>query len=42
MENTQPASLIEIFGAIGFGILIGWYVYYINRNRKSDIQLGIW
>jgi hypothetical protein len=27
-------------GAIGFGALIGWFVYYINRYRKSDVQLS--
>lgn len=27
-------------GALGFGLIIGWYVYYINRYRKGDVQLG--
>jgi hypothetical protein len=27
-------------GAIGFGALIGWFVYYINRYRKSEVQLS--
>ena len=27
-------------GAMGFGILIGWYVYYINRHRKAEVQLS--
>jgi hypothetical protein len=26
-------------GALAFGLLIGWYVYYINRYRKGDVQL---
>lgn len=28
------------FGALAFGLLIGWYVYYINRYRKADVQLS--
>jgi hypothetical protein len=31
---------VQLFGAGCFGAIIGWYVYYINRYRKSDIQLG--
>jgi len=31
---------LQLFGAAAFGVLIGWYVYYINRYRKSDVQLG--
>jgi len=33
-------SIITVIGAGAFGTLIGWYVYYINRYRKSDVQLG--
>lgn len=31
---------LQIIGAMGFGILIGWYVYYINRYRPGDVQLS--
>ena len=31
--------LIQLVGALLFGALIGWYVYYINRYRKDDVQL---
>jgi hypothetical protein len=31
---------IQLLGAGAFGILIGWYVYYINRYRKGDIQFS--
>src|SRR5829696_1948002 len=31
---------IGLVGAAGFGALIGWYVYYINRYRKSDVQFS--
>ncbi|WP_210207000.1 hypothetical protein [Methylobacterium currus] len=32
--------MIAYFGATCFGALVGWYVYYINRYRRSDVQLG--
>jgi|WetSurMetagenome_2_1015567.scaffolds.fasta_scaffold246099_1 hypothetical protein len=31
-------SLIQLVGAACFGAIIGWYVYFINRYRKADIQ----
>ena len=40
MESVQATSGIQILGGMGFGILIGWYVYYINRHRKAEIQLS--
>jgi hypothetical protein len=30
---------VLLWGAGAFGFLIGWYVYYINRYRKADVQL---
>lgn len=33
------ASELQKIGAGSFGALIGWYVYYINRHRKADVQL---
>lgn len=38
--NTEQLSTIQLLGAGGFGAIIGWYVYYINRYRKGDVQLG--
>jgi hypothetical protein len=40
MNVNQVASTIQILGAMGFGALLGWYVYYINRYRKADVQLS--
>jgi hypothetical protein len=38
---TESAKeMITIIGAGTFGALIGWYLYYVNRQRKSDVQLG--
>jgi uncharacterized membrane protein YeaQ/YmgE (transglycosylase-associated protein family) len=36
----ESASTLQICGAIGFGALIGWYVYYINRNRTDKVQMN--
>jgi hypothetical protein len=36
----EKASTLQLLGAGGFGALIGWYVYYINRYRKADVQFS--
>jgi hypothetical protein len=36
----QSASTIQLLGAGGLGFVIGWYVYYINRYRRSDVQVS--
>jgi hypothetical protein len=40
MDATQGASPIQLLGAGGLGTIIGWYVYYINRYRKGDVQFS--
>ena len=40
MDASAPATTIQLLGAGGFGVLLGWYVYYINRYRKADVQVG--
>jgi hypothetical protein len=37
---NQAASTLQLWGAGVFGALIGWFVYYINRYRKGDVQLS--
>lgn len=39
MNESDSAGLLQLLGAGGFGAVIGWYVYYINRYRKGDVQL---
>src|SRR4051812_45050439 len=39
-DNPTTASTIQLLGAGGFGLLLGWYVYMINRYRKTDVQLS--
>ena len=36
----ETVSTVQLLGAGGFGALIGWYVYYINRYRKGDVQIS--
>jgi hypothetical protein len=31
---------LALVGAVAFGALIGWYVYFINRYRKGDVQFS--
>lgn len=31
---------LQTIGALAFGLLIGWYVYHINRYRPGDVQLS--
>lgn len=40
MENEVAATTIQLIGAGCFGAIIGWYVYYINRYRKEDVQFS--
>ncbi len=38
---TEPtASTLQLLGAGGFGVIIGWYLYYINRYRRAEVQLS--
>ncbi|MEW8072771.1 MAG: hypothetical protein AB2758_17720 [Candidatus Thiodiazotropha endolucinida] len=32
--------MIQLIGAGCFGAIIGWFVYYINRYRKGDVQFS--
>jgi hypothetical protein len=36
----DEATTIQLLGAGGFGAMIGWYVYYVNRYRTGDVQLS--
>ncbi|MBK8903151.1 MAG: hypothetical protein IPM53_18335 [Anaerolineaceae bacterium] len=39
-ETVVQATPLQIWGAIGFGAIIGWLVYYINRYRTGDVQFS--
>lgn len=36
----KDASLLQLLGAGGFGALVGWYIYYVNRYRTDTVQLS--
>ena len=44
MDSTavvvEHATPIQFAGAFCFGLLIGWFVYYVNRWRKADVGFG--
>lgn len=39
MSDGHAASTIQLLGAGGFGALVGWHVYFINRYRKAEVQI---
>lgn len=40
LPAAESATALQLWGAAGFGALVGWYVYYINRYRKGDVQFS--
>ena len=34
------ARPVMLLGAGAFGLVIGWYVHYVNRYRKEDVRLS--
>jgi len=39
MSVNETTSIIQLVGAAGFGTLIGWYVYYVNRHRTEGVKM---
>ncbi|MDT8305505.1 MAG: hypothetical protein RRC07_06175 [Anaerolineae bacterium] len=39
-ETAEATPTIQLAGALAFGMIIGWYVYYINRYREGDVQFS--
>ena len=37
---TPVTSSLQLWGAGGFGALIGWYLYYINRRRADRVRIA--
>lgn len=38
-ELARAASTLQLLGAFGFGLVLGWFLYYLNRYRQ-DVTLG--
>jgi hypothetical protein len=36
----MEAPVLLLIGAAGFGAVIGWYVYFVNRYRVGEVGLG--
>jgi hypothetical protein len=36
----QSASTIQALGAFLFGMVLGWFAYYVNRYRTDKVQLS--
>lgn len=39
-EAANATPWLQILGAVCFGIIVGWYVYYINRYRQGGVQFS--
>ena len=40
MIDEPQASALQLLGAGGFGAILGWYLYFINRYRSADVRMG--
>lgn len=40
MSGRESASTIQLVGAGGFGAILGWFLYYVNRYRQGNVQLA--
>ncbi|TCO56043.1 hypothetical protein [Actinocrispum wychmicini] len=38
--SVQEASSLQLWGAGGFGSLVGWYLYHVNRHRVSSVRIA--
>lgn len=34
------ASTLQVIGAGGFGVFMGWQAYFVNRYRSGDVRLA--
>ena len=39
LAATERATDLQKQGAFGFGAVVGWYLYYVNRHRAGDVKL---
>ncbi len=37
---TESTALLPLAGAFRMGVIIGWYLYYINRYRTAEVKMS--
>ena len=40
MATSACASTLQLVGAGGFGVFMGWQAYFVNRYRTSEVRLA--
>ena len=40
LDNNAQASTLQLIGAGCFGLILGWYLYFINRYRSGPVDFG--
>jgi hypothetical protein len=40
MADGTPATTLQLIGAGCFGLILGWYLYFINRYRTGAVDFG--
>ena len=36
----KDATSLQLLGAGGFGAVVGWYLFFLNRYRAGEVALG--
>jgi len=36
---AHDASILQLVGAGCFGVVLGWFAYFVNRHRRDDVKL---
>lgn len=39
-DATVGATGLQLTGAFFFGLVIGWFVYFVNRHRTEEVKLA--
>jgi len=40
VSDEHGASALQLSGAFLFGVVVGWYLYYINRHRVGPVRMS--
>jgi hypothetical protein len=39
-DATVGASGLQLIGAFFFGVVVGWFTYFVNRHRTEEVKLA--